>query len=372
MLNKQFYIRNKKSIMSTSTTLPPVFGKLYQLVSVAEHESFEQVTDELHQFYRHCTDGMEEDSSKFLSALLLNTYMANKGGGLSHENLYLRNYEVSQIQLFDILISRLPYVKYSQAIVNRKIAEMLEGFQEATLLDIGIGLGTQVRNILSQCRELKGLKKLVVVGIEPGAEALATAKQSILAMQAEMPFTIEFKGYHGFAENMDLTTLDYGTPNLIVNASLALHHIQTNEKRTQVLEQIKLLNPAGLFLIEPNVNHFEPSFLKRFCNCFNHFYALFKTIDGLDIHPNEKSALKLFFGREMEDIIGKPEVERFEKHEPAASWINRLKLLDYEMKSDLLKLPVSLEAGVQIAHHTEGFIGFTFEKETVLSIIYAA
>lgn len=372
MLSKQFYIRNKKIIMSTSTTLPPVFGNLYQLVSAAENESFTQVKDELYGFYKQCTNEMENDSSKFLSALLLNSYMAHKGGSQNHENIYLRNYEVSQIQLFDILIAKLPYVKYSQAIVNHKIAELLNGLQEATLFDIGIGLGTQVRNILNQCREMKGLKKLVVVGIEPGAEALTTAEQSIMSMQAEMPFTIEFKGYHGFAENMNLTTLDYGTSNIIVNASLALHHIQTNEKRTQVLEQIKLLNPTGLFLIEPNVNHFEPSFLKRFCNCFNHFYALFQTIDGLDIHTNEKSALKLFFGREMEDIIGKPEAERFEKHEPASTWINRLRQLNYTLKSEQLSLPVSHESGVQIASHTEGFIGFTFENETVLSIIYAA
>ncbi len=358
--------------MSTSTTLPPVFGTLYQLVSSAETLGYSPMKNELEAFYQQCKNEMEDDSSKFLSALLLNAYMGNKGGNLNHENIYLRNYEVSQIQLFDILIAKLPYVKYSQAIVNNKIAALLDDMQEATLLDIGIGLGTQVRNILHQCRETKRLKKLIVVGIEPGAEALATAEQSIHSLQAEMPFTIEFKGFHGFAEEMDLTTINYGTPNLIVNASLALHHIQTNEKRMQVLEQIKSLNPAGLFLIEPNVNHFEPSFLKRFCNCFNHFYALFKTIDGLDIHPNEKSALKLFFGREMEDIIGKPEAERFEKHEPAITWINRLSQLNYEINSNQLNLPVAYESGVHIAAHSEGFIGFTFEKETVLSIIYAS
>jgi SAM-dependent methyltransferase len=298
--------------------------------------------------------------------------MGQKGGSLSHENLYLRNYQVSQIQLFDILIARLPYVKYSQAIVNSQIVEILAGLQEATLFDIGIGLGTQVRNILHQCKDMKGLKKLVVVGIEPGEDALKTAEQSILALQPEMPFTIEFKGFHGFAENMELTTIDYGTSNIIVNASLALHHIQSDEKRTSVLEQIKSLNPAGFFLIEPNVNHFEPSFMKRFYHCFNHFYALFKTIDGLDIHANEKSALKLFFGREMEDIIGKPEAERFEKHEPAITWIARLRQLNYAIKSNLLNLPVSHESGVRIASHNEGFVGFTFEKETVLSIIYAS
>lgn len=358
--------------MSTQPLLTNVSGKLFQLVASAEKEGFEKVKSELHSFYAQCTGEMENDSSKFLSAILLNTYMAHKGNSLSHENIYLRNYEVSQIQLFDILIAKLPYVKYSQAIVNSQIAEILNGLEEATLLDIGIGLGTQVRNILSLCSGNKRLKKLVVVGIEPGAEALEVARQTIMAMQDEMPFTLSFKGYHGFAENMDLTTLEYGTPNLVVNASLALHHIQSAANREKVLGQVKALNPAGLFLIEPNVDHFETSFLKRFGNCFNHFYALFQTIDGLDISTNEKSALKLFFGREIEDIIGKPETERFEKHEPATAWISRLQQLHYEIKSHELLLPVSHESGVHMAHHPEGFAGFSFGNETVLSLIYAS
>ncbi len=358
--------------MSTSATLPPVFAELYTLVNEAEQKGFDPVKENFLKLYRQCTAEMEHDSAAFLSALLLHTYMAHKGGNLSHENLYLRNYEVSQIQLFDILIAKLPYVKYSQLIVNRKIAGLLKDMEEATLLDIGIGLGTQVRNILQFCRNHTGLKKLVIAGIEPGAEALSIAEKSILTLQPDMPFAIEFRAFHGFAENMDLTALNFGTPHLIVNASLALHHIQTDAKRTAVLKQIKSMNPAGLFLIEPNVNHFEPAFLKRFLNCFNHFYALFQTIDGLDIEAREKSALKLFFGREMEDIIGKPEAERFEKHEPAATWIHRLEGLHYEMKSHLLDLPVSHESGVHLAHHHEGFIGFTYGKETVLSIIYAS
>jgi len=220
--------------MSNATTLPPAFGKLYQLISMAENDGFEKVKNDLIAFYRNCTEEMENESSKFLAAILLNYYMANKGGSLNLENIYLRDYEVSQIQLFDILIAKLPYVKYSQAMVNQKIAELLSNMQEATLLDIGIGLGTQVRNILNMCRDNKQLRRLVVVGIEPGAEALAHAEKTILAMQAEMPFSVEFKGYHGFAENIDLTAIDYGTSNLIVNASLALHHIQTDEKRTSV------------------------------------------------------------------------------------------------------------------------------------------
>lgn len=98
-------------------------------------------------------------------------------------------------------------------------------------------------------------------------------------MANDLPFTLIFTGYRGFAETMDLTTLDYGTNNLVVNASLALHHIQSSENREKVLGQIKAVKPIGFFLIEPNVDHFETAFLKRFYNCYNHFYALFQTID---------------------------------------------------------------------------------------------
>ena len=284
----------------------------------------------------------------------------------------MKDYEVSQIQLFDILIDKLPYVKYSQSIVNHEVVKLLSHQKEATLLDVGIGIGTQVCNILTNATHLDNLEKLVIVGIEPSPEALAKAVAAIMAMKPQLPFAIELKPIVGFAEHIDLRMIDYGTPNIIVNASLALHHIQTSTLRNNVIAQLREINPLAFFLIEPNVNHFEPDFLQRIENAFNHFYSLFRTIDGLDINPNEKSSLKQFFGREIEDILGKPEESRFEKHEPAQHWLNRLHACGYDIKTHLLNAPVSFEAGVVIRQHPEGFLGFTFDSETVLSIIYAA
>ena len=150
------------------TAFKDVSGQLFELIASSEKTGFENQKDNPLTFYHQCTGEMENDSSRFLSVLLLNTYMANKGNGLSTENIYLRNYAVSQIQLFDMLIAKLPYVKYSQAIVNMQIAELLNGLEEATLLDIGIGLGTQVKSILKLCTKNTLLKKLVIVGIGPG------------------------------------------------------------------------------------------------------------------------------------------------------------------------------------------------------------
>lgn len=358
--------------MSYTPPASTIFNHLYRLVQLSENDGFDKVKFDLTNLYAHCRKHMEEDSACFLSSLILSTYIGSKGGTLNYDNIYLKDYEVSQIQLFDILIDKLPYVKYSQSIVNREIVHLLAQHEEATLLDVGVGLGTQVCNILAQTAHFTHVKKLVIVGIEPSPEALAKAEAAIMAMQPQMPFTIEFRPIVGFAEHMDLRAINYGTPNIIVNASLALHHIQTNALRNKVIAQIKDINPLAFFLIEPNVNHFEPNFLQRLENAFNHFFSLFLTIDGLDISPNEKSGLKQFFGREIEDIIGKPEDNRFEKHEPAQQWLDRLHSSGYDIKSHLLKPPVSHEAGVEIRQHPEGFLGFTFNLETVLSVIYAA
>jgi len=349
-----------------------VFFEIQNLLEKAENNGFAANENELTALYDHVAKNMEMDSACFLGTLMLNTFIKSRSGKLTCENIYLTQYDVPQIRLFDILIDKLPYVKYSQQMVNRQIASLFANVEEGALLDIGIGLGTQVCNVLELLKDNASLKKLVITGIEPGSEALLKAEKQVMEMQPQLPFRIEFRGIPGFAENMDLSAIDYGAENLIVNASLALHHIQKSESRNRLLSQVKLLNPMAFFLVEPNVNHFEPDFMKRFRNSFNHFYNLFKTIDGLEIEPNEKSALKLFFGREIEDILGKTETDRFEKHEPASNWIERLASTGYTLSSEQLSIPVQSEAGVNIRYSDPGFVGFSFENETILSVIYAS
>ena len=342
------------------------------LLRKAENKGFAASESELTALYNYAAKNMEMDSACFLSTLMLNTYIKSRSGKLTCENIYLTQYDVPQIRLFDILIEKLPYVKYSQQMVNRQMASLFANVAEGALLDIGIGLGTQVCNVLNLLKNNTSLKRLVITGIEPGNEALRKAEKQVMQMQPQLPFHIEFRGIAGFAEKLDLDTIDYGAEMLVVNASLALHHIQQGECRNRLLRQVKSLNPLAFFLVEPNVNHFEPDFMKRFRNSFNHFYNLFKTIDGLEIEPNEKSALKLFFGREIEDILGKTETDRFEKHEPAGDWIERLISTGYTLSSEQLSIPVQSEAGVNIRYSDPGFVGFSFENETILSVIYAS
>ncbi len=365
-------MNHPKNTNMTASVTNKIQLQMQQLIMAAETNGYDAVKEEMGYWYSICLNKMEKDSAYFLGTLLLGAYMGSKGNSNNKENIYLKNYDVSQIRLFEILIDKLPYVKYSQQMINQSIAQLLDEKEEATLIDIGIGLGTQVLHILNLCKGAKQLKKLVIVGIEPAAEAIANAGAAIMHMQATLPFTIEFRSIVGFAETTDLTAIDYGSSHIVVNASLALHHIQQADKRDSVFAQLHAIHPAGLFLIEPNSNHFDPDFNNRFNNCFRHFYHLFKTIDGLSILHAEKNALKLFFGREIEDIIGKPEAMRFEKHEPANHWIGRMQQAGFCMQSHRIPIAVDMEAGVNIRLHQEGYVGFSFGNETVLSLMYAA
>ncbi len=248
----------------------------------------------------------------------------------------------------------------------------MKGCKEVTLIDIGIGQGTQIINIIEKAKYLPHLRQLNVIGIEPYADALAMAERNILSLNQKVLFDINFDGINDFVENVDFAAIQNVKGKLIVNASLALHHIQSDLRRLDTICKIKEMNPSTFILIEPNVNHYEPDFHKRFQNCYRHFHHIFQVIDRIeDISNDDKNALKLFFGREIEDIIGKEDKDRFEKHEPATHWIGRLKESNFSIKNDILSSPLEAGCGVEINYHREGFLGFTYEDETVLAVICA-
>jgi SAM-dependent methyltransferase len=270
-----------------------------------------------------------------------------------------------------MLIKKFPFVTISQQIVNGAILNEMQDCSEVTIIDIGIGQGTQMANLIELATDLPVLKKLHVVGIEPSSAALANAENALKLLAEKAPFAIQFYGVNAFAENFDFKIPAPKSDKIIVNASLALHHIQTSENRFATLQKIKNLQPAAFFLIEPNVDHFEPNFYRRFQNCYQHFYSIFQVIDKLDLKPDYKNAFKLFYGREIEDIIGKQDNSRFEKHEPAFRWIEKMNRTGFELNTNYFDFPVETPIGLKIAMHPERFLGFTYGTETVLAIMYA-
>ena len=354
-----------------SFSIPSVFEALDLIMKYYPDNFNEKAKVEIDTLFTHCLDGLSNDSEKFLSTLFIKSLKSYIGPTSVNEHIYLKKYEMPQIQLFNILIKEFPFVKISQQITNGIIINLLKQNREATIIDIGIGQGTQIKNLLESSKEINNLKKLKIVGVEPSKEALSKASADINSYNNKVPFEIEFIEINDFIGNVDLSETISENEVSIVNASLTLHHIQSLKERYEVIANIKKINPIAFLLIEPNVDHFEPDFYRRFQNCYRHFYNIFRVVDQLNIDIIDKNSLKLFFGREIEDIIGKRGKDRYERHEPAYRWIEKITQNGFSIKNNFFSMPFETRSGIKINFHKEGFLGFTYDTETVLSVIYA-
>lgn len=344
---------------------------LVRLAQKTENGNNIQLATEIKSIFTQYAAESENDSEKMVASLMLKALQSRLINHSTNEHLYLKTYDIPQIKLFNILIEKFPFVKYSQQIVNHQILQRIGDAPEACIIDIGIGQGTQMMQVLQQCQNKPNLKKLKIVGIEPNAEALREAGRQIGSFSTNATYDLEYTGYQAFAEQFDYKQLGMPDTKTIVNASLALHHIQDSHKRNETLKNIRTLHPEALLLIEPNVNHMEISLSKRIVHCYHHYYNLFRVIDLLNIDQQDQCALKHFFGREIDDVIGKDENDRYERHELAANWIDRLQHSGFELQSDRLEIPETDHCGVRIKQHAEGFLGFSFDTETILAIMCA-
>lgn len=344
--------------------------KLGQLL--APHHYLER-NELLNDMLNACSAGKETDSEKMLGYLMAGNLLSRFSGTGITENLYDTADGVSQIRLFDILIHQFPFVKYSQEMTNKAIVNVLKQHEEACIIDIGIGLGTQMVHVLEKAAELPNLRKLTIIGIEPFANALRKAGDRINAYKSQVGFELKFVPVAEYIEYTDFKKLHIDGAACIVNASLALHHIKTDADRSRVIADIKSLQPAAFLLIEPNVNHFTNDLAARVVNSYEHFIALFHVIDRLDASDDDKNGLKLFFGRELEDILSKAnDEERFEKHEPVSAWLHRLKKAGFVTATSPLITSATEVLGVKVQPFEKGYVGFTEKSETALSVIFAS
>ncbi|HTN44763.1 MAG TPA: GRAS family protein [Flavipsychrobacter sp.] len=345
--------------------------QLHQLGSLLEAHHSNERNELLHEMITSCAIGKNNDSEKMLAYLMaVNLRKRFSGEGIK-ENLYKSTDGVSQIRLFDILIHQFPFVKYSQQMTNDAILRMLQQHEEVCMIDIGIGLGTQMLHILEKAKEFTHLRKLTIVGIEPFENALRTAGEQIVQYKEQLAFELEFIPVLNYVEATDLSLYRPDGAACIVNASLALHHIKSSADRDRVIADIRALQPEAFLLIEPNVNHFTNDLATRILNSYEHFIGIFRVIDRLDISNEDKNGLKLFFGRELEDILSKADEERFEKHEPVSAWLHRMGQNGFQTDSNALLAESKEVLGVSIRPFPEGYIGFSEQDETILAVMFA-
>jgi hypothetical protein len=281
---------------------------------------------QLNDIYFESLEDLDSPESLFIYTLA-KAMRKHIVGGQSQSHIYLQRFEIPQIRLFELLIQQFPLANLSQHCTNTLLVNALAQHTHPVLMDIGIGTGFQVSTIIEAlAQQANGrVLTLTVVGIEPFADALSLAHSNIERAAERAPFEVKLTTHEAFVEQLSLSDLRAMLPaqydGLYVNASFALHHIREVSQRQDVFRHLKALLVSALVVSEPNSDHFEPSYPQRFQNCVNHYGALFRIIDSLSITATEKAALKLFFSREIDDVLGNSEAIRVEKHYATEQWI---------------------------------------------------
>src|SRR5690349_7211635 len=123
-------------------------------------------------------DAGSEDLQYYIFASALSKRLASDKS--ADINLYLRQFETSQISLFNLLAQHLPTVQMAGPLANEVLAGYVGGQDEVTLLDVGIGSGRQEVGLLYLLATQHRLpRKLNIIAIEPDVGSLLEADEAL-------------------------------------------------------------------------------------------------------------------------------------------------------------------------------------------------
>lgn len=354
--------------------------KYATLVSVVE-ETLAGRDDVARSLLAHLVDreldasARAEDLQYYIFASALSKRLASEKHAAI--NLYLRQFQQTQISLFNLLAQRLPTVSLAAPVANTLLSRFMGGLDEVTLLDIGIGSGRQeVALLYAMAGEGVLPRKLNVIAVEPDAGSLLEAQFTLADAAEGLGVELEFVPVHKVIEDLDdedwASFAAYDAP-LVVNAAFAAHHVRCTDGsslRDDLFRRLRTLDPDAVVLSEPNSDHHTSSLRDRFENAWAHFGLTFRLIDELGVGTDESAAMKMFFAREIEDILANDEDARCERHEPVDVWVERLRRAGFTPYADLDLVRAFRHDAVRVSAR-EGYVGLDYGDETLVAVICA-
>jgi hypothetical protein len=300
-------------------------------------------------------------------------YKAEGKSPESIKNTYLKDLEIPQIVLFDILANRFPLVMNAQKIISNAILSIISAHENITILDLGIGRGLQITRILKEINQIKTIKTVTVIGVEIFKAALEHTIAVISDLKKELNYQLEFYPINTLVEDIDIKAIKNLIPLnnncILINASLILHHIQSEANRLLLFQKLKSLNPSLLTLVEPNTNCFTNDFEERLMNVYEHFCALYGFINTLDLLQEEQKGLKQFFSTELFDAVALPDEHRFEKYNTSEAWIktsSEAGFKPYDLTENAKDIKIK---NIDIQIKKEGYVNFEFNHANILGTI---
>jgi GRAS domain family len=357
-------------------------AKKYVTLLAVVHETLAGRTENARELLadlvdRHLDDGAGgEDLQYYIFASALSKRLESDKA--AEINLYLRQFEKTQISLFNLLAQHLPTVALAGPLANEVLAGYMGGQDEITLLDVGIGSGRQEVALLYLLASQRRLpRKLNMVAVEPDAGSLLEAGAALAEAAELLGMELDFHPVHKVVEELDeedWTFFGSFDAPLVVLSSFAVHHVRPQpgmNARDALFRRLRALQPDAVVLCEPSSNHDAPSLLERFDASWHHFGLNFRIIDGLhDVPAADRAAMKMFFAREIEDILANAEESRCERHEPVDTWVRRFRDAGFTPCADFGVVSLPTTGPVRVAVR-DGYLGLDYGDETLVAILCA-
>ncbi|MBI2081318.1 MAG: class I SAM-dependent methyltransferase [candidate division NC10 bacterium] len=154
-------------------------------------------------------------------------------------------------------LASTPFLKNPYQLAVGAIFEEIQDREQARVLDVGVGSGAQMVELLGLLqREPHRLRRLEVVGLDFVQQFLETAGRNILARAQELAgrVAVSYRPVQGRIEALDGATLRAITsdgPLDAANASIALHEVP-GEAKWAALRNLRALAPMRFVLVEWN------------------------------------------------------------------------------------------------------------------------
>ena len=288
-------------------------------------------------------------------------------------NTYLKEFEVPQAYLFDILANRFPLLLGAQSLILKRIKSEAAQHRHLVLLDLGCGRGEQLVRILNALNEVINLRTVTVIGSELQTASLEFCASYVASVSHRFRYTVKFIPLEGAVETLTTDRIRVLLPEqygaLLINASLVVHHVQQPEQRRDLFAMLHSLKPALMTLVEPDTDCFTDNAEQRILNAFEHFGSLYSYIETLAVKPAEKKGLKQFFRNELYDTLVLPDTHRFEKYLPGEQWMELAAAAGFVPKAlpALSNLPEI--TGIDAREMMTGYTRFSYKGSGLLGVM---
>lgn len=294
-------------------------------------------------------------------------------------NLYLQSWRRSHMELFDLLRRHVPMIYMTHPIANELLIQRLRRQERAVILDIGIGDGTQMADLIASLGRLDDPPRaLTVVGLDLSAVGIEAARRRIESEASRWGIDLTFVALAKMVETLDQddwARLDALPGARVVNATFALHHLAHDgaspDPRDRLLCAIQRWQPRAVVISETDVDLNVTPLRSRIEYAYRYFGGFFRHIDAAELDEEDGKVIKLgMLLRELEDILGPNELTRCERYESASSWVARLRRAGFCLVPPPRSLVVSSNRTITVGVE-KGYVTLTGEGTSLVGILCA-